>query len=707
MYASDQSASEHASALRTWHHVAAWSLFLLLAVWVTWPQALVLGEALVGGPIAQTDGWQKVWNMWWVREALTQNKPLFHSDMVYWPQGAPLGLQPIDVTNSLLALPVLLAWGPLAGYGVAAILGFALSGWLMYLLALRTTSSWPGALVAGIIVEMSPQHLGHFIDGQLEHVAIQWAVLYMLALFCTTRNPTLLNCLWLAFSTVLVLYTTFYHALFLALMTVGWLLYHMVVSRQVWPIIRPWLVILPIVVLLILPLMPSIITARFQALRQGEHWQRQAQFFRVDLVDLALPNAYHPLWGETVYAYQQTLHPRSDSWVVAPGYLTMVLAAAGLLLKWRYTRRWGLLLGIMLCYALGSSLRVGGINTGIPLPYALIADLPIIDFAYRLPRALLIGSIPLAVLAAAGVQAVSEQLQGKRGARLWPWVCLGVCLFELAPPRMHVFYPDTAPIYSELRDMPGALLVAPMFSGDLAYQSASLRDQMVHERPIVGGYIARPLEYPFIEHVPLVKQIRDNQCTFDDNDVQDKATIWNALAAYDVTQIVLHRERFARQAEYQCIKTLLEEEIGLAPSVIAGSVAIYDIPAVSPRPFLFIGEGWEDREYREAQEAQDWRWMSEQGEIYLMNPGTHSRTFELRLHMESFQHARPLHMTLDQEFLGRIEVQRAIRHYTILMTLEPGDHLLRLTAPADPDPISPRTISLVVKDMSIRAITAP
>ena len=101
------------SRLRTYGPPAA--LYLLLAVWITWPQAALLGQAVVGGPIAEADGWQKVWNMWWFRTALAGLDDPLTTRLLFWPQGASLGFQPIDISNALLALPVLLTAGPLWG----------------------------------------------------------------------------------------------------------------------------------------------------------------------------------------------------------------------------------------------------------------------------------------------------------------------------------------------------------------------------------------------------------------------------------------------------------------------------------------------------------------------------------------------------------------------------------------------------------------
>ncbi|NJN68077.1 MAG: hypothetical protein HC884_15885 [Chloroflexaceae bacterium] len=689
----------------------ALGFYLALALWLTWPQVLVLGDALVGGPVAQADGWQKVWNLWWVRTALLNGQTPFSTDRLYWPQGVSLGFQPIDITNALLTLPVLLGWGPLAAYGVSAILGFALSGWLTYRLTRRVTQSLAGALLAGVVVEAAPQHLAHFLDGQLEHVSLQWSVLYVLVLVRATDRPTLARGFWLAFSASLVVYTSFYHALFLALLTAAWLSYHLVAlrqGRQVWRLLRPWLLALPLLALLLAPLLPHTLAGKTQAVRQQGHWQSQARHFRVDLVDGALPSAHHPLWGERVYAYQQRLHPRSAGWVVTPGYTALALAAAGLALNWRTARRWGLLVAILVGYAYGPALQVGGIDTGIPLPYALIAEMPVVNFAYRLPHALLIALVPFAVLVAFGVRSVMGRLQPHRASRRMLFAALLLAsLVETAPPAMRCWKDDTAPVYGALREQPGALLVIPFTEGSLPLKSMLLRSQMTHGRPVVGGYVPRIPRYPFLD-LPLLDELRTLTCQ--STTALQRSTrlpLRELLASYGITQVVVHPEYLSRE-EADCAHHLLEEVLGLAPSPTldsgdGGTVRVYDAPGQPATAFVFPDRSW-TLEYND---AESWRWMGEEGRFFLVNHTASDRHFALHLPMESFLHARPLDISVDQSHHSTIEVQRPIRHYAFLVPAGPGQHEIRLAAPTDPDPSTQREVSVVVKDVWLSELDGP
>ncbi|NJP04209.1 MAG: hypothetical protein HC837_00555 [Chloroflexaceae bacterium] len=155
-------------------------------------------------------------------------------------------------------------------------------------------------------------------------------------------------------------------------------------QRGWWPLLRPWVSALPLLFLLLLPLLPGLFGGIGDASRSADHWRTQATYYSLDLVDVLLPSAHHPLWGAAINAYQAPLHPSSAGWVTTPGYLALGLALVGLLACWQTARVWGLMIAVLFLFALGTHLRVNGVETGLPLPVAqLFAALPGTSFAFR------------------------------------------------------------------------------------------------------------------------------------------------------------------------------------------------------------------------------------------------------------------------------------------------------------------------------------
>jgi hypothetical protein len=682
-----------------WRHLALGLLFLGVAMWLTWPQAQLLGTTIVGGPIAVSDGWQKVWNLWWVRRALASGQNPLYTFMLFWPQGAPLGFQPIDITNALLTMPVLLAAGPVAAYGVAVILGFALSGWFSYALALRATGSSIGALAAGLVVEAAPSHMVRFLDGQLEHVSIQWVALYLLAMLHATSRPTFRSGLWVGLSAALVAYTNFYHLLGITLMTAIWLAAQLIARRRIWPLLRPWLAAAPLVLALLAPVVASYFSGVSEADRDAEHWRAQAQLYSADLVDLALPSANHPLWGEAVTAYQQRLHPSSAGWVVTPGYVALALAGVGLALCWREARLWGLIAGVLFLFVLGASLRINGYDTGVPLPVAWIIErTPGLSFGHRRFIIATVALAPLAVVVAFGVRALSERLRGRvRAAALAALLAAG--LFEVAPAAIPVLYDDTSPIYSSLGGS-GPLLELPVYPpAGLTYKSASLRAQMVHGRAISAGYVARPPDYPLGRGAPLIGQLGRPRCEPAGIVPDTPAIARSALSYYGFTQIVVHDEQLSGR-ERECARQLLEDTLGLKPSHVAGPVRAYDLAPAPLRPFIFLGDGWLPLEHNG---DRVWRWMTGQGKLYLVNTDNRPRTFAVHLRALSYDHPRDVTFSLDRRAQATLTVDSALpaRTYSLVVTLDSGQHVLQLAAPTDRDAGADRDISILVESATI------
>ncbi len=680
------------------YNLSAGFSFLAFALWLTWPQVLVLGTGLVGGPIAQADGWQNVWNLWWVRTALLQGLNPFYTQLLFWPEGVQLGFQTLNITNALLTSPFLFTAGTLTAYGIAAILGFALTGWLTFRLAFEMTDSLPGALVAGLLVEAAPGHLSSFLDGQLEHVALQWLPLYLLNLFQISKNPTKINIFNLTISFALVIYTSWYQALWIAILTLTFIVWQIITTQQFWKNISPWLSVSLLLTFCLSPLLFNFVPGLIEVRSPVEHWQTQASFNSVDLVDLILPSANHPLWGEAITAYQKPLHPNSLGWITTPGYLALLLGFLGLIWQWPKAKVWGLLTGLLLLFSLGPSLHFNGKDTGIALPFALFSHLPGANVARRPALAAIVALVPLAVLVAFGIQKMHEKLQGWQRLSFYN-VILIVGMLEFAPPVRQIFHDDTAPIYKYLRDHAKTLLVVPIDPGDLAYKSAALRAQMTHQRPIIGGYVARSPDYPLIRGVPFIKDLKQNLCLSPDIVPSDVATVYAALAYYQISHIVLHTDRLS-PTKLACAQKILKN-YGLTPEQREGAILLYRVPTTKPQSFVFLGDGWN---FLELDKQHIWRWMKQKGEIYLVNATDQAHYFAINLRIESYKQKRPVAIEIDRRAIGEIMVSSgATRVYSLLVRAEKGQHEIRLTAPTSPDPDLQiaRELSLAVETVKI------
>ena len=110
------------------------SVYVLLSLAATWPLARQLGSVIPGDSF---DGWQNVWNLWWMREILARASrfAVFHAQSCTTPP-APTCAFNHGSFNGLVTLPIQLVFGLLPAYNTAVLSSFVIGGFGAYLLAL-------------------------------------------------------------------------------------------------------------------------------------------------------------------------------------------------------------------------------------------------------------------------------------------------------------------------------------------------------------------------------------------------------------------------------------------------------------------------------------------------------------------------------------------------------------------------------------------
>ncbi len=119
---------------RSRYHIAALLGYGLLALALTWPLARQLGSAIPGDSF---DGWQNLWNLWWMREAwLVRHISPYFTDMLFAPTGADLRFQTMAPFNGFLFMNVQTTVGLIPAYNAAVLFSFVAGGYGAFLLAL-------------------------------------------------------------------------------------------------------------------------------------------------------------------------------------------------------------------------------------------------------------------------------------------------------------------------------------------------------------------------------------------------------------------------------------------------------------------------------------------------------------------------------------------------------------------------------------------
>ncbi len=691
-----------------WHtiafHASVLTLYTLLAIVVSWPLALSFTSAMIGA-VEGVDAYQCAWNLWWVAESLRQGQLPFTTALLYYPYGIDLFWQTLQFSQGVAALPITLLLGPLAGFNWTVLTSFVIGGYVTFLFARHVTGHTQAALVAGMIFAFSPYHMQKMVDGGLEVTAIQWLPCYCFALYMLLECPSWQRSLLTGTLLLWVSLGSWYYGLFCVLMTacasLVWLLVPGSVDtpggqqqRWRWPDAKRWISAVWGVTPLIwwgLVLAPRIIslTAQPNALWDVRNIQADRS---ADLMDFFLPNPLHPLWGEAIRATREQLYPHAIIWNVALGWVGIALGTVGVVTTWGRSRCWLALLVLMLLLALGPSLHVAGHNTGLPLPFTLIRDLPGIRSAQRPSHFAVIAVLMLSILAAYGFVWLSRRMTARGSAMFAAGVVTLILAVDayagpmtLVRRTIHPFYATLPPPPVDATGRPtGAIMPLPLYIN--INRSENLTPQMTHGWPILGGYIARPPSYSFSQYTPGVRELQGKPPQPDDL----VRPGWpeagqQSLAAYGIRYITL--DLTSDKAGYFARVHRSLDQLQLGPPIFAdATLEVYAVPdAWSAHPVGFLGSGWYDLEQ---QPPYRWRWMGQEAEVRLLNPLDHPTLVTITFTAASYAHPRALKLRLDATALAQLMIPASgqqTMHLSVLLT--PGEHILRLSAPVTPDPL--------------------
>jgi len=370
--------------------------------------------------------------------------------------------------------------------------------------------------------------------------------------------------------------------------------------------------------------------------------------------------------------------------------LPLLLAAIAL---WRAPRRawpWAGLALIFAVLALGPSLTVGDIDRGVPLPYALIGQIPLLNIARVPNRLALVVTLCLAVLGGLALVSLRQQVGPRLGerTRLTLTVLLAAALLA---EHLAVPFPMEAvsapPFYQQLAasSEPGTILEIPYCK----QCSITNYRQTVHGRPVIGGYISRRLVYP-IRDSPLFRELLPPG--EDMTPGVKQAAIGRQILAYTgVRWIVVIRDDPDYDPSH--IAQFLARFAEPTPLYEDAAMVVYR-PAAPPSGldrFIAPVSGWQEAE-RSSDTGSRMRWFAEAGTVEAWNFSGAERPYTPRFDTASYQTARRLEVLLDNRSLGQWTIDNA-QEIAIPLTLAPGSHLFTfrsLDPPISPNDVDPR-----------------
>ena len=216
----------------------------------------------------------------------------------------------------------------------------------------------------------------------------------------------------------------------------------------------------------------------------------------VDLFALVLPNPNHPLTPHVIADWLTTFQGGYLEAVVSIPFVALITLGVAWRRGWRASRWWTALAIAFGALALGPFVHVGGLNTYVPGPWALLRFVPVLGLTRMPSRFSVVLMLAVAVLFAAALEWLGRTYPRRRRLIL---VTVGILLLvELLPAPLTLHSAAVPRFYERVAAAPGDVRVLELPTGIRDGTSSmgnfiarSQYFQTLHEKPLIGGYLSR------------------------------------------------------------------------------------------------------------------------------------------------------------------------------------------------------------------------
>jgi hypothetical protein len=429
-----------------------------------------------------------LWSYWWTRTALEEGVSPFATDVIFHPIGIGLSFHTLAFLQGLLFAPLSVLAGKVAAANLIVLWTFPASALATYALARSTGSGVAGSFLAGTAFAFCPYRLAR-LAGHYDLLGTEWIPLYALAWTMLAKRDLRSVPLILAAGATAAAagYTSTTYLVFLVFFTALLLLF------------RP-------------RLFPRALATGLLAAALLFPWLRQAYLDRSAWTYERYPGADRYVADLTGYLTGATFDRNVTESTVFTGYLVLASAIAALVLWKRIagTRFWLASASVFFVLSLGPTLQVGGMDTGFPLPFALLSEAPLLEELRAPSRFSVMTVFSLAVVLGLVWTHLMGLVAGRRWGKVFTAAASGLLVLEYAKLPAPTFPAGAAPVYRALADAgnEGAVVEVP---GIEQVPVETMYHQTFHGKPILIGTAARvpreKSEYYF--GLPLVRPLID------------------------------------------------------------------------------------------------------------------------------------------------------------------------------------------------------
>jgi len=503
--------------------LGALALFTLLAVALTWPMSWSPGRAVS----LRGDYFINLWNFWWMGTALDLGLSPFTTDFLHHPTGISLARHTLSPLNSLVGSWFASALGGHDAFKLLLVGHFALSGWTAWLLARRLTGCGGGALLAGVAWAFNPYHA--YYMGQMNVSTLEFLPLAGFFMVGAWRSGRWTDIVGVGLTAGLIAATSSYYLVYAAFL--GGLV--LLGGRSLAPDV-PWLTGARRLVLGGLVAGAAVLAVSWpliSALMEGGAGSGGEDGVAADVARQVKRS--NDLLGFSWVGPPERL---VVSWPTMLGYTSLgVLVAGAAALKQHVG--WIVAAAVFFILGLGPVLQIGGADTGVGLPYAWLADLPVFSLLRKPDRFFVLFALFVGLLTASAWKHVEARLRSG-GARLAARavVVLALCAeFTLAPLPTHEI--PVSEHFDEFAGLEGvrAVVDLPLFGGT-PHDARTNHFQTLHGLRISSGYVT---------NLALTKEHRRSSADWQAADAAldkgDARAVVELARAQSVQLVLLHK----------------------------------------------------------------------------------------------------------------------------------------------------------------------
>ncbi len=688
--------------LARFEHIVVLLAYALIALLMSGPLVAQFGDHIAG---VDGDVWSYLWAMGWARvSVLNLGVNPFHTDYIFYPLGGATQLLWGTALVSFASLPLQLAFGLVPAFNLMYVAASVLTAYGMYSLGIeilttddgrRTTEIRLSSFVIGLAFAFGALRLGYGIAfTNLFHT--EFIPFYVLFLLRATRNQRWKNVLLAGFCFALNVYIDFQIAAFLAVLTALWFLFctvrafirqtknfvqvrdalHVRAENISIPIFH-WIGIIAVAGILSVPMLAFVL--QDFSIEGGNYIRvyplRYSAERSYDLFSFVIPNARSTLYQDfapRVEGVNASVHTEGDS-ELSPdrqAFLGVAVLALALLGAIRFRRAvwfWILLTLIFAMLSLGPVLHIAGNNTNIPLPFALVNNIPILNHI-RIP-------MRYGIMVFFG----ASLLAGAGALLLFSWKrrlvvpIAGLILLEAAIFPYPTLEFRASPVYEKIAQDVGDFTVLEIPSFNWRYAAKNETYQAIHQKRILRAYTNRiapdVADYFNLRQTPIVvRSLRilegaELGVLTGDEMAQDRAVVQDTLNFFNLRYAVLHRDQLdaARVSDIDAyLRDVLRANVfyqdetvtayRFAPSPV--SVQRVTLDLADNYGLMYLGRGWQMEPLAEF-EGERGRYLRNASQIYFR---ADNHTPDIRLDTLNAGDATYFYFTLNRQHLGTILV---------------------------------------------------